>query len=325
MNKNTQTQNPYAVNSIINFFKLKDDSDTKLKISYLSKKILNANNNMDVNNFYNILETVLMFDKTLSSIDDFYFYKYGPSVKVELRYTFWPKKLVEYGVAKQVDAYIVREGEFFEVDIDGDKMTVKHKANPFKTDGKVIGTYARAVLANGQTVFAFANADEIEAAKRASKSKSGAVWKTWELEMSKKIPLKRLMKLIPIPTEISKAVELDNTNYKDLKDIEKDESVKNTEDAVNELNSEIERAYTIAEVLSLESIKYELIKGYVKVDIEEVTDEQANTIGLKLHPKTKDCYIAKANDKTEYKPTKKQKKDEDNDTTEDIVYEPVDQ
>jgi len=313
-------RNPYSAEEIIKFFKLKDDNDTKLKVSYLVKKILKANSNMDVNTFYNILETVFMLDKTLSSIDDFYFYKYGPSVKVEVRYTFWPKKLVEYGVAKQVDAYVVRDGEFFEVDIDGENMTVKHKSNPFKTDGKVIGTYARAVLSNGQTVFAFANADEIEAAKKASKG--GAVWKTWELEMSKKIPLKRLMKLIPLPTEISKAVELDNTNYKDVKEIEKDESVKGIEEAVDELNSEVETKHTIAEILALEGIKFELIKGYVKVLVDDITDEKAKEIGLKLHPKTKDCFIAKANEKTDYKPIKKEDTDDTN-SEEEIVYEPV--
>ena len=271
-----------------------------------------------------VLDTILkiyLSDPTLNSIDDIYIIAYGGRVNIEFKYSFWPKRLTETGVFKQVDAYVVREGENFTVEIDNGKTSIKHIHNPFKTDGEIIGAYARGVKEDGTVVIATANKKELDMAAKAAKIKSkgkATIWDMWFEEVAKKVPLKRLVKLIPIPAEISQAISIESENYASPEEIEVSEKDKDAVEAMNELNKEVAvQSHTVGEVLDYFGINYELKQGYVKVKADDLQTNglEAENMGLIEYKKDPAYLVGKAATQVEIDLPK-------NDVVE-LVYEPV--
>lgn len=271
-----------------------------------------------------VLDSILkiyLSDPTLNSVEDIYIITYGGRVNIEFKYSFWPKRLTETGVFKQVDAYVVREGEDFTVEIDNGKTSIKHTHNPFKTDGKVIGAYARGVKEDGTVVIATANKKELDMAAKAAKMKSNGkatIWDMWFEEVAKKVPLKRLVKLIPIPAEISQAISIESENYASPEEIETSSKDNDAVEAMNELNSEVAvQSYTVGEVLDYFGINYELKQGYVKVKADDLKTNglEAENMGLIEYKKEPGYLVGKAATSVEIELPK-------SDVVE-LVYEPV--
>lgn len=271
-----------------------------------------------------VLDSILkiyLSDPTLNSVEDIYIITYGGRVNIEFKYSFWPKRLTETGVFKQVDAYVVREGEDFTVEIDNGKTSIKHTHNPFKTDGKVIGAYARGVKEDGTVVIATANKKELDMAAKAAKMKSNGkatIWDMWFEEVAKKVPLKRLVKLIPIPAEISQAISIESENYASPEEIETSSKDNDAIEAMNELNSEVAvQSYTVGEVLDYFGINYELKQGYVKVKADDLKTNglEAENMGLIEYKKEPGYLVGKAATSVEIELPK-------SDVVE-LVYEPV--
>ena len=292
----------------------------ELKITQILNKIYSGGNvNKQV-----VLDTILkiyLSDPTLNSIDDIYVIAYGGRVNIEFKYSFWPKRLTETGVFKQVDAYVVREGENFTVEIDNGKTSIKHIHNPFKTDGQIIGAYARGVKEDGTVVIATANKKELDMAAKAAKIKSkgkATIWDMWFEEVAKKVPLKRLVKLIPIPAEISQAISIESENYASPEEIEVSEKDKDAVEAMNELNKEVAvQSHTVGEVLDYFGINYELKQGYVKVKADDLKTNglEAENMGLIEYKKEPGYLVGKAATSVEIELPKSEETE--------IVYEPV--
>ena len=235
-----------------------------------------------------VLDTILkiyLADPTLSALDDIYIITYNNTVKIEFKYSFWPKKLTELGVFKQVDAYVVREGEAFEIKIENGKTELKHTLNPFNTNAKIIGAYARGIKEDGTVVIATANKQELEAAAKASKVKAKGkktIWDIWFEEVSKKVPLKRLVKLIPVPSEITQAINIEAENYASPEEIEEYEKTEDAKEAMEEFNKEISKTVTLQEVLDAYNIPYELKQGYIKVEKDIIERSLLKDVELPL-------------------------------------------
>ena len=130
-----------------------------------------------------------------------YLVPYGSSIQCTPSYMGLVKlaKKLSYEPIKSIDAYIVREGESFNVVLKEGQPTVNHVMNPFG-NGEIIGVYAIAVFRDGSQKVATMSKKEIDAAKNASKAKFGP-WVTWFEEMAKKSVIRRLCKNITIDSE----------------------------------------------------------------------------------------------------------------------------
>jgi hypothetical protein len=193
---------------------------------------------------------------------------------IDFKYTFWPKKLIEKKVFKLVDAYLVREGDVFSVEIDDGKTKLQHKLNPFNTSSPIIGSYARGILYNGEVVIAIATKEELEKAKKSAQLKArgkGTAWDVWYEEVAKKVPIKRLVKMIPIPDEIRMAEAIEGENYASPSELIEAEKNEQSKQAINELKREVETnntVVTLKDALEDMKVEYELKKGWVKIKKE---------------------------------------------------------
>jgi len=249
------------------------------------------------------VRTILQMDPELSALSDIYIYGWGNVVKIEPKYSFWIKKLIEYKVVVTADAFVVREGEPFEVVVDGDKTAVKHTMNPFNTSAPIVGAYARFVLNNDNRdiVYGFASKKDIDGARKASeiknKGKKNLAWENWTDEMAKKIPLKRGIKLLPVPDTLSTAIELENKiNYPTEDENDVFEKKTNAQIAVEDLAMEAaaNTKHSVIDILDYLGIPFELKKGYVKINKDKIEEETAKKLRLLEKPKYPDCYIGLA-------------------------------
>jgi recombination protein RecT len=113
---------------------------------------------------------------------------------------------MRHGSVRQVDAEVVREGDYFEVERGLTPMLV-HRPVLTKTAGAIVAAYAIARLEDGGQVFEVAPGYDLEKA-RALAARSRA-WADWPGEMAKKFAIRRLLKRIPSTPELADAIEQD--------------------------------------------------------------------------------------------------------------------
>lgn len=260
------------------------DKSQKLKIRKLLNSIYSKKAVVRPEKVLEVILNIYLADKSLSAIDDIYIIAYGDYINVEFKYSFWPKKMIELGVFKTVDAYVVREGEEFSITIDNGNTSIKHIQNPFATDKPIIGAYARGIKEDGSVIIATANLKELNSAAKASKIKSqgrSTVWDIWFEEIAKKLPLKRLMKLTPIPEELQRATELDNTNYASIEEMAEDKKKTEALESMEELNKVENNNVTLEEYLTANDVEFELRQGYIKVEKDIIEKMQHGDVLLK--------------------------------------------
>lgn len=136
------------------------------------------------------------------------------------------KKVKKFSADKLVDAiaFVVREGDVYEPDIDienGDSLVYKPK--PFN-NGEIIGAvcFLKYTDESRNRVIEM-SMEELNQVKEASKQKMGGklspAWVKWEAEMFKKAVLKRALKdvEVEVPVEYQNAYmsteDIDNSNY----------------------------------------------------------------------------------------------------------------
>ena len=122
------------------------------------------------------------------------------------------KKVKKFSDIKDVVAFLVREGDIYEPDVDlieGDEVTFKPK--PFN-NGNVIGAVCYLIYEDKtKNRIVEMRLEELEKVKKASMDKMGGklspAWKNWESEMQKKAVLKRALKdvEIEVPNEYQQA------------------------------------------------------------------------------------------------------------------------
>lgn len=170
-------------------------------------------------------------------------------------------------------------------------------------------------------MIATASREELDKAAAASKMKNKSatsIWDLWFEEVAKKVPLKRLVKLIPVPNEITQAVNLEAENYASVEEMEEGNKINEAINALDSLNNEINTkdSHTLQEVLDHYQIDYELKQGYVKVKPEDLKKSLLSDVKLPLieHKKVKNGLIGKALERVNI---------ELDDLSEEIEYEEV--
>jgi recombination protein RecT len=111
------------------------------------------------------------------------------------------------GKVASITARTVHTNDLFEWELGTDER-ITHK--PAAGDrGSLVAVYAMAKLTTGGIHFEVLDLAEIEKAKRASKSSGFGPWKDHFEEMAKKTAIRRLFKYLPVGTELSRAVAID--------------------------------------------------------------------------------------------------------------------
>lgn len=108
-------------------------------------------------------------------------------------------------------AHVVHEHDHFELDLGAN--TLSHRVKFEEDRGAPIGAYAAAKV-NGQLVFEYVPAQEIERIKKMAIDKAGRganniAWSTNEAAMWRKTPIRRLYKFLPLPTTLIRMAEED--------------------------------------------------------------------------------------------------------------------
>lgn len=120
------------------------------------------------------------------------------------------------GKVSSITARTVHENDLFEWEL-GTNERITHK--PATGDrGALAGVYAIAKLAGGGVHFEVLGLEDIEKAKRSSKTAGFGPWKDHFEEMAKKTAIRRLFKYLPIGTELNRAVAIDDTGERKSQD-----------------------------------------------------------------------------------------------------------
>lgn len=99
---------------------------------------------------------------------------------------------------KDIFAKVVREGDFFEEEVDSGVQKVRYKPQPF-SDNQMIGAFAIVLYKDGSMMYDTMSKKEIEKVRDTySKAKDSQAWRDSTGEMYKKTVLRRLCKLIDL-------------------------------------------------------------------------------------------------------------------------------
>jgi len=114
-------------------------------------------------------------------------------------------------------AHVVRDGDMFDYEF-GLEPFLRHKPTR-ETPGKPTDIYAAATFLNGGSAFEVLSVPDVELIRKRSKTPNAGPWVSDWSEMAKKSVIKRLVKLLPLSTELQqlqRAVQLDGSSRVDL-------------------------------------------------------------------------------------------------------------
>lgn len=104
----------------------------------------------------------------------------------------------------------VRENDDFDFDLGSDPY-LHHKWKLGQQRGEIIGYYGKATFPDGRPKFHIMDLDDIEKRKKRSQVRSDkGPWKTDPEAMSRKTVIRAMVPQIPLTTELSKALEVDD-------------------------------------------------------------------------------------------------------------------
>ncbi len=106
----------------------------------------------------------------------------------------------------RVGANLYYENDDFTIDI-GSNARVQHSPE-LGPRGEIVGAYAFAKFANGEIDVEWTGMDDLTKIRDAGAN--GPAWKTWEDQMFRKAPIKRLAKRLPLTSECARAFVLDS-------------------------------------------------------------------------------------------------------------------
>jgi recombination protein RecT len=172
------------------------------------------------------------------------------------------------GMVKKFEARAVYEGDFFEYEL-GTEPFIKHR--PTGTQKNMVAVYAVATLEDGSTQFDVMSREALEEHQR-KYSRNNGTWNTAFEEMAKKTIIKRLIKLLPISTEVAEALERDVDSVIEVREPEKIQKL--TENT----NSYVSKAESTAIMDELEKLCLKATE--LKVDIEDMPDDFTDQTAL---------------------------------------------
>lgn len=131
-----------------------------------------------------------------------YLIPYGNQLNFQIDYRGSKKLAKKYSIRaiKDIYAEIVRKGDEFEKEIDGENTKVKFKPVPF-SDEQVLGAFAVVIYKDGGCQCEVMSLKELETTRSKSKASNSMAWKDFTTEMYRKTVLHRLCKHIEIDFE----------------------------------------------------------------------------------------------------------------------------
>jgi recombination protein RecT len=121
-------------------------------------------------------------------------------------------ELVRRAGVRKVWADVIYSNDVFEVQSGTAGKQLVHKPNWFasrESRGEVLGSYACAMLENGEVVCEPVSAEDLKLARAQNRGKSPA-WDTWPDQQRQKVALKRLSKYLPKgDRRVDRALEID--------------------------------------------------------------------------------------------------------------------
>jgi recombination protein RecT len=161
------------------------------------------------------------------------------------------------GVIARIEARVVYDGDFFEVDY-GSEAVIIHKPT-FGERGEMLGVYAIAHDVHGNQQFEIMTKEEIEHVRNKSRAKDNGPWKTDYHEMARKTAVKRLCKYLPMTADMAQAIEIDaRTDTGDTRPI---------------LDAEIERAASVVPASGTQALTAKLTGRQEEAQTDHTSDE----------------------------------------------------
>jgi recombination protein RecT len=116
------------------------------------------------------------------------------------------------GELSSITSQIIYEKDKYWVDSDGEHLN--HEPNMFVDRGTVIGCYALAKTKDNAVYIEVLTMDEINAVRSVSRSKDSGPWAgAFKHEMYKKTALRRLIKRLPVSTDLDGVLKADDETY----------------------------------------------------------------------------------------------------------------
>lgn len=133
---------------------------------------------------------------------------YGNEATFLIGYKGLRELAMRTGKVKKIYANAVYEGDEFDWSHGtGENEYLKHKEK--KQNTQSIYWYAMATLDNGEVMFDVMSRKEVDVIRAGAKAKGASAWTDHYDEMGKKTVTRRLCKQLPMSSELSRAVELD--------------------------------------------------------------------------------------------------------------------
>lgn len=142
-----------------------------------------------------------------STLGHAYLIPYGNQATMQVGYRGLMHLARRGGDIKRFEARAVHEGDLFEYEY-GTNPHIKHVPSG-KSGQKLAFVYAVATFSDGQYQFDVMSVEEVEDVRK-KYSKASSTWQKSYDEMAKKTVVKRLIKMLPVSTELQQALEYDN-------------------------------------------------------------------------------------------------------------------
>lgn len=145
---------------------------------------------------------------------------YGAEAQFQPGYRGFISLLHAHDFIRKIEAHVVYERDEFIFEY-GLEPKLVHRPYIGDDRGGMVGVYAIAWLANGATQFDVLSPDDVERAKKASRSSNGAAspWQKFTSEMWRKTAVKRLIKYLRLKgknvEKIERALHLDEQDHED--------------------------------------------------------------------------------------------------------------
>ena len=128
-----------------------------------------------------------------------YLIPYGSKLNFQTDYRGSIKLAKKYSIRpiKDIAAYVVRDGDIFDISNDGGNQSFTFKPKVF-SNAPIVGAFAYAQFQDGGLLLDFMSLEEIENTRKQSKAKNSLPWERFFSEMAKKSVLRRLCKQIEL-------------------------------------------------------------------------------------------------------------------------------